>query len=170
MRTAFVPLSLAVFSILLTAALFGFFYAWVCSTMWGLDAAPPEVAIQAMQAMNASVRNGVFAPAFFGAAPALLLAALVARRHSRRAFRLMLGAGLLTLAAVVLTVSVNVPMNAALGAAQVPSDPQAARDLWYAYSGPWQFWNQLRTVLTGIAVLLGLLALIRLGRRTEAPD
>ena len=32
--------------------IFGFFYAWVCSTMWGLDASDPRVAMQAMQAMN----------------------------------------------------------------------------------------------------------------------
>ena len=61
--------------LVLSAAIFGFFYAWVCSTMWGLDAAPPLVAVQAMQAMNASVRNAVFAPAFFGTPAVLLLAA-----------------------------------------------------------------------------------------------
>ncbi|MDP5305807.1 hypothetical protein [Paracoccus spongiarum] len=64
----------ALLSLLLAAALFGFFYAWVCSTMWGLDRASPDVAIAAMQAMNTSVRNAVFAPAFFGSGPALLLA------------------------------------------------------------------------------------------------
>ena len=51
--------------VLFAGAIFGFFYAWVCSTMWGLDEADPRVAIAAMQAMNASVRNAVFFPAFF---------------------------------------------------------------------------------------------------------
>ncbi len=55
----------ATVAVLLTGAIFGFFYAWVCSTMWGLDDADPRVAIAAMQAMNASVRNAVFFPAFF---------------------------------------------------------------------------------------------------------
>lgn len=63
---------------LLSGAIFGFFYAWVCSTMWGLDAADPRVAISAMQAMNASVRNIVFAPAFFGTPVAL---AQIGRAH-----------------------------------------------------------------------------------------
>ena len=76
MRAILFPLTLT--ALLLTAALFGFFYAWVCSTMWGLDAADPRVAMAAMQAMNASVRNAVFAPSFFGAAPVLALTALVA--------------------------------------------------------------------------------------------
>ena len=57
---------LALLALMLTSAIFGFFYAWVCSTMWGLDEADPRVAIRAMQAMNGSVRNQVFAPAFFG--------------------------------------------------------------------------------------------------------
>lgn len=55
----------ALVSVVLTGAIFGFFYAWVCSTMWGLDAADPRVAIEAIQEMNASVRNAVFFPAFF---------------------------------------------------------------------------------------------------------
>ena len=36
-------------SVLFAGAIFGFFYAWVCSTMWGLDQANSSVAIQAMQ-------------------------------------------------------------------------------------------------------------------------
>ena len=63
-------------SILLCGAIFGFFYAWVCSTMWGLDQADPRVAIAAMQAMNASVRNIVFFPAFFLTPVVLALTAL----------------------------------------------------------------------------------------------
>ncbi len=51
--------ALAITSITLSGAIFGFFYAWVCSTMWGLDQADPRVAIASMQAMNASVRNAV---------------------------------------------------------------------------------------------------------------
>jgi hypothetical protein len=57
--------ALSIASIVFCGAIFGFFYAWVCSTMWGLDQADPRVAIAAMKAMNASVRNAVFFPAFF---------------------------------------------------------------------------------------------------------
>lgn len=42
---------LALLSLLFSGAMFGFFFAWVCSTLWGLDAADPNVAIAAMQAM-----------------------------------------------------------------------------------------------------------------------
>ena len=39
-------------ALLLAGAIFGFFYAWVCSTMWGLDSAHPVAAITAMQAVT----------------------------------------------------------------------------------------------------------------------
>lgn len=55
----------ALTTLLLSGAVFGSFYAWFCSTMWGLDAADPAVASAAMQAMNASVRNAMLFPAFF---------------------------------------------------------------------------------------------------------
>ena len=77
------PLTLTMMflSLLLSGAIFGFFYAWVCSTMWGLDAADPRIAIAAMQAMNASVRNIVFFPAFF-LTPAFLALTAVLLQHS----------------------------------------------------------------------------------------
>ena len=103
-------------ALVMTGALFGFFYAWVCSTMWGLDAADPRIAIAAMQAMNASVRNAVFFPVFFLTAPALGLAAVLAARAGRRAAAaLLLGAAaIVALGCFALTVTVNVPMNEAL--------------------------------------------------------
>ena len=41
-------LGMSLASVLFAGAIFGFFYAWVCSTMWGLDAADPRVAIAAL--------------------------------------------------------------------------------------------------------------------------
>ncbi|MCB1396236.1 MAG: DUF1772 domain-containing protein [Rhodobacteraceae bacterium] len=163
MRAILFPLTLT--ALLLTAALFGFFYAWVCSTMWGLDAADPRVAMAAMQAMNASVRNAVFAPSFFGAAPVLALTALVAWGAGARGTAGWLGlAAGLTAAAVLLTVSTNVPMNEALGATPVPEDIEAARAIWAGYSPRWQRWNLTRTVLTGLSVAAAGVALARLPR------
>ncbi len=33
---------LAILALLFSGAIFGFFYAWVCSIMWGLDAPIPK--------------------------------------------------------------------------------------------------------------------------------
>ena len=158
---------LALLSLLLSGGIFGFFYAWICSTMWGLDAARPEIAIQAMQAMNASVRNAVFAPAFFGTPFVLLATAALARlcRH-RHAAALFAGAGLLyLLGGMVPTLAVNVPMNEALAAVALPLDPAEAAQVWRGYSEPWQVWNIIRTLASGGALLLTGAALPALGTR-----
>lgn len=162
MKSLTTPLCLI--SLLLTAALFGFFYAWICSTMWGLDAADPRVAIAAMQAMNASVRNVVFAPAFFGTPVVLLITTIMlAANAQRRAMPWFAAATILSaLLGVVLTMAVNVPMNEELAQVIVPDDIDAARAIWLAYSPGWQFWNQMRTIATGVAVLCIGVGMLRL--------
>ncbi|MEX0344256.1 MAG: DUF1772 domain-containing protein [Rhizobiaceae bacterium] len=143
-------------AILFAGAIFGFFYAWVCSTMWGLDETDPHIAIPAMQAINASVRNVVFFPAFFLTPVVLAIAAVIAYRiNARNSAALFLAAALLYLVGAFLpTLAVNVPMNEALAAISVPEDPESARTIWLEYSLPWQSWNLVRTVATAAVLLL----------------
>ena len=160
-----IPLiGLALMSLILGGAIFGFFYAWICSTMWGLDAADPAVAIAAMQAMNASVRNAVFAPAFFGTPVVLLLTAGGARAYRRKvsARAFLAGALVYLLGGFFATMAVNVPMNEALAQVSIPASTQAAREIWSAYSTKWQVWNIARTMASGISLLLTGLGLIHL--------
>ena len=151
-------------ALIFSGAIFGFFYAWVCSTMWGLDATDPRIAIAAMQAMNGSVRNAVFAPAFFGTPFVLWIAALLAWRVDRlvaaRAFGL--GGLVYALGGMILTMSVNVPMNEALALIIVPTDLTAAQAIWDDYSAPWQVYNITRTVLSGVSLGLAGLGVMRL--------
>ena len=161
-------------SMLLSAAIFGFFYAWVCSTMWGLDAADPRVAIEAMQAMNASVRNGVFFPAFFMTPLVLAITGIVLWRQGIRESAALFGGSALVyfLGGLVLTMVVNVPMNESLATVGVPADLLSARQVWQDYSPTWQFWNQVRTALSGASFLIATLAVIFLpipksGRKNE---
>jgi uncharacterized membrane protein len=157
-------------ALMLNGAIFGFFYAWLCSTMWGLDQLPPGVAIQAMQAMNATVRNMVFAPAFFGTGPVELLTGLALWTTGlRRPAALMALAGMAyILGALLPTMLVNVPMNEALALVD-PTSADAA-EVWAAYSGPWQGWNIARTVASGLALALCGLALVALpGQITAEP-
>lgn len=161
--------TMIVISLILLAAIFGFFYAWVCSTMWGLDTADPRVAIAAMQAMNASVRNFVFFPAFFLTPFAAFAAAGLLRMrgqgHSAAIFA-MSGA-VYFIGGLVLTMTINVPMNEALAIVPVPDDVTDAQAIWEAYSGRWQFWNITRTIASGLAFLLALHGLV-LAVREEA--
>ncbi len=159
-------LPFAILSTLLSGAIFGFFYAWVCSTMWGLDAADPRVAIQAMQAMNASVRNGVFAPAFFGTPVVLLVTAGVAFAVRKRASSLAFAAaGLVYLfGAFVLTVLVHIPMNEALALIEVPDNIEEAHRIWQDYSPRWQVFNILRTLACALSLVLCSLAIILIAK------
>lgn len=150
--------------VLFAGAIFGFFYAWVCSAMPGLDAADPRVAIAAMQAVNEKVRNAVFFPAFFLTPIALLLPAFLAARHGARQSSVCftLAAIVYFLGGLVLTLRVNVPMNEALGLLPVPESVDEARTLWNEYSTRWQVWNLARTVFSGLALMLAALGLSRL--------
>ena len=162
------PASVAlVAGVVFSGAIFGFFYAWVCSTMWGLDNADPRVAIAAMQAMNESVRNPVFFPAFFLTPAVLALASGLAFWEGRRRSAVLAGAAGLVylLGGLVLTTTLNVPLNDALGASSIPTELAAAEAMWRHYSSTWQGYNQIRTVVSGIALTLGAAALLTFYRR-----
>lgn len=151
-------------AVLFNGAIFGFFFAWACSTLWGLDNADPRVAIEAMQEMNAIVRNPVFAPAFFGTTFVLLLAGLVARSDDRsRASRFFLGASLLYfLGGFLLTATINVPMNKDLADVIIPESVDAAEAIWMDYSEDWKLYNGIRTIVSGITLGLAALGLATL--------
>ncbi len=76
----------------------------------------PEIAIKAMQAVNAAVRNPVFTIAFFGTPPLLVLTTILLFWSSKRPAALLLTLACLIYISGVLivTVIVNVPMNQAL--------------------------------------------------------
>ena len=157
---------LALLALLFSGAMFGFFYAWVCSTMWGLDAADPSVAIAAMQAMNASVRNPVFASAYFGTPAVLAAAALAAWTGAERRCAAPFGLAALVyvLGAMVPTFAVHVPLNEALAQIAPPLDAARAEAVWRSYSPPWQAWNTVRAAAAGIALLLAGCGVLGMGR------
>lgn len=161
-RTA--SLLLILTSLLFSAAIFGFFYAWVCSTMWGLDQADPRVAIAAMQAMNASVRNGIFFPAFFLTPVFMALtAALMWRmKHRTSAQFFATGAAIYFCFGLILTMAINVPMNEALALIPIPDNQTEAAQIWADYAPTWQFWNQTRTIASGLSFLCAVIAVFAL--------
>jgi len=163
--------ALTLVAILASGAIFGFFFAWMSSTMWGLDAIDPRVAMAAMQAMNASVRNPLFGLAFFGTPVAVAAAAVGAlwAGQGRAATLLAAGFAACTLGAFLLTLTVNVPMNTALQGLPVPQDRAAAEAIWSAYSARWQVFNGVRTVFSGGTLALTAAALLSLGRAQGGP-
>ncbi len=143
--------------IVLFGLMCGFFYAFSCTVMPGLDLTDPDAAVAAMQGINRAVRSPVFFVTFFLTPLFSLAAALLLARKAPRAALFMGGAGAVYLgAALILTMQVNVPMNEAL--AQVKTDADMAA-IWAAYSPDWTFWNHVRTAASVIAAALACGAL-----------
>src|SRR5829696_8659768 len=147
------PLAL-IAATLTTGLIGGFFYAYVCSVSVGLTLLPNERYVAAMQAINATVRNGVFAFSFFGAVLSLLLAlALHAPAYRSRRFVLVaLAAALYVRGGFMVTFLVNVPMNEEL--ARVGEvGPRALARVRAEYEGPWNFWNGVPTMCSSLRFL-----------------
>jgi len=138
----------------LFALMAGFFYAFSVCVMPGLDRISPSMAIEAMQAINAAVRNPVFFMTFFlTPLVAIIAAGLTYLSDGKRAAIFMgLATGIYVLLAQLLTVSVNVPMNEALAVVD-PATTQA-HTLWRDYSTLWTRWNTVRTITSLVAMLV----------------
>ena len=135
--------------------------------MYGLDAADPRVAIAAMQAVNEQIRNAVFFPAFFLTPMALAVPGVLFWRQGFRGAGALFLAGALVylLGGLGLTMAVNVPMNEELATVVVPESNRPSPQYLDRLHRPLQFWNLVRTVFSGVALLLGALGLGSLARR-----
>ena len=140
---------------LTTGLISGFFYAFACSVTLGLALLPDEQYIGVMQAINATVRNGVFAFSFFGAVLSLLLALAVhaPRLRSRRFVLIALACVLYIGGGFMVTFLVNVPMNEELARVGGDLGPAALARVRAEYEGSWNLWNGARTVFSSLAFL-----------------
>ena len=144
----------------------GLFFAFSNSVMRALDAVSPECAIRAMQSINRKILNPVFL-ATFVLAPvvAMVTGWLLIWLDETWAAAIMIAAAVVyALGSLAVTFVVNVPMNNALDAATVPTDPNEAAGMWSDYSGPWTRWNTLRALACTVSLLLVGLSLFAWGR------
>ena len=147
------PLTLTL-ATLTTGLIAGFFYAYACSVTLGLALLPDEQYIETMQAINATVRNGVFAFSFFGAVVSLLLTLALHAPRSRRFVLVVLATVLYIGGGFMVTFLINVPMNEELARVSVGElGPAALARVRERYEGPWNFWNGVRTVFSTLAFL-----------------
>ena len=140
----------------------GLFYAYSYSVMPGLGRTDDRTFVMGMQRINEAILNGWFALCFAGA---LVFTALAAALHIPRDGRSVLpwivAALVLYLAVLVITFTVNVPLNDQLNAA---GDPDRAADLAAVrerFEATWVRWNHVRTVgnLAALGCLLWALVL-----------
>jgi uncharacterized membrane protein len=146
-------------AVLTTGLISGFFYAYACSVTLGLALLPDEQYVEAMRAINATVRNGVFAFSFFGAVLFLLVALAVhARRLRSRRFLLLAAAAVFYIGGgFMVTFLINVPMNEEL-ARVGEAAPAALSRARAEYEGQWNFWNGVRTFFSSLAFLALIVA------------
>jgi uncharacterized membrane protein len=126
---------------LAAALMAGFFWSFSVVVMDGLRLLPPLEAMRAMQAINAAVRNALFALGFFGA-PILCLLVLLSLvlpvGRSGGGVVAAAGAAFYIVFAFVVTFAKNIPLNEALAGA-------TGAEQWHAFLSPWVFWNHVRT-------------------------
>jgi uncharacterized membrane protein len=126
---------------LATALMAGFFWSFSVVVMDGLRLLPPLEAMRAMQAINAAVRNALFALGFFGTPILCLLVLLAVVLPAGRGVGgpvAASGAALYIALAFVVTFARNIPLNEALAAA-------TSAEQWNALLAPWVSWNHVRT-------------------------
>ena len=140
-------------AVLTTGLIAGFFYAYAASVNRGLAQLDDAAYIAAMQSISATVRNGLFALSFFGAAVFLLLAtAAHARGRSPRLVPIAAAAALYVLGGLVLTFAASVPLNDQLAAVDLDAGSQALAQARADYEATWNAWNAARTVASTAAL------------------
>ena len=126
----------------------------------GLAAADQGVAMEAMQAINDSVRNFAFAAGFFGA-PVLCAAAMVhsaLRRDSVAAWMVLVGGAVYLIGGAGATFLFNVPLNEDLATLD-PSLPENHSQM-VEWTREWSGWNNVRTIASAVASIFLLCSLI----------
>ena len=157
-----------------TALIAGFFYAYSASVNRGLAQLDDAGYVAAMQAINDTVRNPVFAIGFFGTLVVLpLAAALHASRGSARARLLLAAAALYVVGGFGVTFGLNVPLNEELAGVDLATATAAEVSAARAdYEDTWNAWNTVRTLASTLALMCVAGAALasdrRLPRRTTS--
>ena len=144
----------------------GVFALYAHTIMPGLKKTDDRTFVAAFQSLDRAIINPWFmAGAFFGALVLTLLAALAHIGHD--ALPWIVAAFVLYLAALVITIAVNVPLNDALKAA---GDPDRIQDLAGVrerfHEARWAAWNLVRVVTSVGAFACLAWALVVFGRET----
>ncbi|MFE2597540.1 DUF1772 domain-containing protein [Streptomyces sp. NPDC059396] len=148
----------------------GLFFAYDISVMPGLARTDDRTYVEAMQNFNALIDgNGLFGMVFIGALLAAAVAAFLEHRQGRRGAALWIGAAaVLYFVALMITFSVNIPLNNDLAAA---GDPAKITDFSIVekFKGTWEASNIVRTLVCTAALGFLARALVLHGRGSAVP-
>ncbi|MFB7619642.1 DUF1772 domain-containing protein [Kitasatospora sp. NPDC056181] len=140
----------------------GLFFAFDVSVMPGLAKGDDRTYVTAMQNINKAIENGLFGLVFVGAFAVTGAAAYFLYRAGHRTTALWAGAAtLLYVAALVVTMGVNIPLNNELAQAGDPSQIADFAAVRTRFESTWVATNMLRTAFctAGLAALIRALLL-----------
>ena len=148
-----------------TGLMAGLLYAYACSVMIGLSRTDDRTFVDVMQRINVAIVNGWFLISFLGALVFTTLAAVLHMRgDGRPVLPWIVAALVLYLAALVITIGVNIPLNNAVAAA---GDPDRIADLAAVrerFEATWVRWNIVRAAASTAAFGCLTWALVLFGR------
>lgn len=131
----------------------GLFYTFAIAVMPGLGRTDDRTLVLAMQKINESIQNPAFAPSFFGSFLFTGAAAILQRRLGpSAAFRWIVAALLLYVVAVVITITINIPLNDELADAGHPDRVANLTRVRDNFETPWIAANIARTLVATAAV------------------
>lgn len=142
----------------------GLLFAFACAVMPGLARLDDRAFVAAFQAIDRAIINPLFLAVFTGAV--VLPAGAVALHlgaDQRSVLPWTLAALVFSLATVVITRAVHLPLNARIQAAGEPdriADPAGVRG---RFETRWVRWNEIRTVTSTAALVCLVLALLASG-------
>lgn len=147
-----VTLIAAFLNLVLLAAVYGVFFTYSNSVVPGLDNADPEKAVEGMRKINVAIINPTFLATFIG--PVVTSAVtgflLLGIDEGTAALLYFIAAVVYLLGCLVITGRINVPLNNALENSS--STDWAQR--WTDFSPRWRRWNTVRTLSSGVALIL----------------
>jgi uncharacterized membrane protein len=150
---------LALFGVLGSGLMAGFFFAFSVCVMKALGKLPPEQGIAAMQSINAVVLNPVFLTVFLGTGClcAVGIYGSVLHWQEPMAAYLLAGGAVYLVGSILVTTLFNEPRSNALSE-RTPSSVEGVK-LWASYLSGWTAWNHVRTLAALAAAALFALGL-----------
>ena len=154
-----------------TALMAGLFYAYSCSVVPGLRLLDDRGYLSAMQSINKAIQNPVFFAPFFGTLVLLPLSTYLGYdKNSGTGFWLIVAASAFYYIGVFgVTVFGNVPLNDGLEKFDLAKASAAAiNEQRKAFERPWNGLNMIRTVSSIAALVLMVVACLRVVKGSSA--
>lgn len=147
-----VTLIAAFLNLVLLGAVYGVFFTYSNSVVPGLGDADPEKAVEAMRKINVAIINPAFLLTFVG--PVVTTVAtgilLLVIDENTPAYLYFAAAVVYFLGCHAVTGGVNVPLNNALE----NSTSTDWQQRWADFAPRWRRWNTVRTLASGVALIL----------------